>query len=69
MTVQGRAKKILAKLSDKCSDRADGLCIGCLDQWAERGREDSNMLEFFFHNPVDSIATDMYLEAIFDSKT
>ena len=36
-----------AKFSDTCSVRADGLCIGCLCQWAERGREYSNMQEFF----------------------
>ena len=37
--VQGRAKKNPAKFGDTCSVRADGLCIGCLGQWAERGRE------------------------------
>ena len=40
-------QKNLAKFSDTCSVRADWLCIGCLVQWAERGREDSNMHEFF----------------------
>ena len=45
--VQGRAKKIPAKFSDTCSARADGLCIGCLGQWAERWRDNSNMQEFF----------------------
>merc|ERR1712117_597546 len=46
--LQGRAKKKNpAKFGDTCSVRADGLCIGCLGQWAERGRENSNMQEFF----------------------
>ena len=43
----GSSKKIPAKFGDTCSVRADGLCIGCLGQWAERGREHSNMQEFF----------------------
>ena len=43
----GSSKKNPAKFSDTCSVRADGLCIGCLGQWAERGRENSNMQEFF----------------------
>ena len=41
-----------AKLGDTCSVRADRLCIGCLGYWAERGRENSNMQEFFLHDPV-----------------
>ena len=49
----GLSKKIPAKFSDSCSVRADGLCIGCLGQWAERGREDSNMQEFFLLDPVE----------------
>ena len=40
-------QKNLAKFSDTCSVRAEGLCIGCIGQWAERGRENSNMQEFF----------------------
>ena len=44
--LQGQ-KKSPAKFGDTCSVRADGLCIGCLGQWAERGREYSNMQEFF----------------------
>ena len=32
---------------EQSSVRADGLCIGCLGQWAEGGRENSNMQEFF----------------------
>ena len=43
----GSSKKIPAKFSDTCSVRADGLCIGCLGQWAERWRDNSNMQEFF----------------------
>ena len=43
----GSSKKIPAKFGDTCSVRADGLCNGCLGQWAERGREYSNMQEFF----------------------
>ena len=46
-TYTGSSKKNPAKFGDSCSVRADGLCIGCLGQWAERGREDSNMQEFF----------------------
>ena len=48
----GWSKKNLAKFSDTRSVRADWLSIGCLSQWAERGREDSNMQEFFLHDPV-----------------
>ena len=47
VSIQGQAKKHLPKFSDTCSVRADGLCTGCLGQWAERGRENSNMQEFF----------------------
>ena len=43
----GSSKKNPAKFGDTCSVRADGLCIGCLGQYAERGRENSNMQEFF----------------------
>ena len=43
----GSSEKIPAKLSDTCSVRADGLCIGCLSHWAERGQENLNMQEFF----------------------
>ena len=43
----GSSKIIPAKFSDTCSIRADGLCIGCLGQWAERGRENSNLQEIF----------------------
>ena len=43
----GVSKKVPAKFGDTCSVRADGLCIGCLNQWAGRGRENSNMQEFF----------------------
>ena len=43
----GVEQTIPAKFSDTCSIRADGQCIGCLGQWAERGRENSNMQEFF----------------------
>ena len=43
----GSSKKNPAKFSDTCSVRADGLCIDCLGQWAERVRENSNMQEFF----------------------
>jgi len=47
MSTTGSSKKIPAKFGDTCSVRADGLCIGCLGQWAERGRQNSNMQEFF----------------------
>ena len=43
----GSSKKNPPKFSDTCSVRADGQFIGCLGHWAERGREDSNMIEFF----------------------
>ena len=43
----GLSKKNPAKFGDACSVRVDGLSIGCLGQWAERGRENSNMHEFF----------------------
>ena len=45
--ITGSSKKIPAKFSDTCSVRADGLCIGCLGQWAERWQDNSNMQEFF----------------------
>ena len=48
-------QKNLAKFSDTCSVRADGLCIGCLGHWAERGREDSNVHEFFLHDSVEDV--------------
>ena len=51
----GLSKKNLAKFGDTCYVRADGLCIGCLSQWAERGWEDSNMQEFFLHDPVHDL--------------
>ena len=35
----GSSKKVPAKFGDTCSVRAEGLCIGCLGQWAERGWE------------------------------
>ena len=47
MPFTGSSKKNPAKFGDTCSVRADGLCIGCLVQWAERGRENTNMQEFF----------------------
>ena len=43
----GSSKKNFAKFCHTCSVRADGLFIGCLGHWAERGREDSNMHEIF----------------------
>ena len=43
----GWSKKVPAKFSDTCSVKADWLRIGCLGQWAERGRENANMKEFF----------------------
>ena len=38
--------KNLAKFSEGASVWADGLCIGCLGQWAEVKRENSNMQDF-----------------------
>ena len=43
----GLCEKIPAKIGQESSVKADGLCIGCLSQWAEVGRENSNMQEFF----------------------
>ena len=45
--VQGCAKKVPAKFGEESSVKSDGLCIGCQSQWAEVGRENSNMQEFF----------------------
>ena len=45
--VQGRAKKNLAKFSDTCSVRADGLCIGSPRLVGVRKAGNSNMQEFF----------------------
>ena len=42
-----KQKKSLAKFSDICSVRADGLCIGYLGQWTERGRQNLNVHDFF----------------------
>ena len=44
-------KKVPAKFGEESSVKADGLCIGCLSQWAEVGRENSNM-QGFLHDPV-----------------
>ena len=43
----GLCEKVPAKFGEESSVKADGLCIGCLSQWAEVGRENSNMQEFF----------------------
>ena len=43
----GLCEKVPSKFSEESSVKADGLCIGCLSQWAEVGRENSNMQEFF----------------------
>ena len=45
--VQGRAKKNLAKFSDTCFVRADGLCIGSLRLVGGRKAGNSSMQEFF----------------------
>ena len=45
--VQGLAKKNLAKFSDTCSVRADGLCIGSPRLVGGRKAGNSNMQEFF----------------------
>ena len=44
----GVEQKNPAKFSDTCSVRADGQCISCLGLWADRGRENWNMQDFFF---------------------
>ena len=44
--IQGRAKN-LAKFSDTCSVRADGLCIGSTRLVGRRKAGNSNMLDFF----------------------
>ena len=49
--VQGRAKN-LAKFSDTCSVRADGLCIGSPRLMGGRKAGNSNMQEFFLHHAV-----------------
>ena len=46
--VKGRAKKNLAKFSDTCSVRADGLCIGSPRLVGGRKAGNSNLQEFFF---------------------
>ena len=51
LLVQGRAKN-LAKLSDTCSVRADGLCIGCPRLVGRKKAGNSNRLEFFLHHAV-----------------
>ena len=57
----GLSKIVPAKFGDTCSVRADGLCIGCLGQWAERGRENSNMQEFFRTTLYATIAFDVLM--------
>ena len=48
---KGQAKN-LAKFSDTCSVRADGLCIGSPRLVGERKAGNSNMQEFFLHHAV-----------------
>ena len=50
----GSCEKVPAKFGEESSVKADGLCIGCLGQWAEVRRENSNMQEFF--------CTSLYIE-------
>ena len=44
--------KVPARFSEECFIWADGLCIGCMIQWATIGRKNSNMRGFFLHDPV-----------------
>ena len=48
--VQGRAKKNLAKFSDTCSVRADGLCIGSPRLVGGRKAGNSNKPDFLHHS-------------------
>ena len=43
----GSCKRNLAMFSEQSSMWAVGLCNGCLGQWAEVRRENSNMLKLF----------------------
>ena len=43
----GLYEKVHVKFGEESSVKVDGLCIGCISQWAEVERENSNMLEFF----------------------
>ena len=43
----GLCEKVPPKFGEESSVKAQRLCIGCLSQWAEVGRENSNMQEFF----------------------
>ena len=62
----GSSKKNPAKFSDTCSDRADGLCIGCLGSWAEGGRGKFRHAGIFWHDPV--CHTLCYLETLVRQK-
>ena len=48
----GSSKKNPAKFGDTSSVRADGQCIGCLGQLAERGRENSKHAGIFSQDPL-----------------
>ena len=48
----GSSKKNLAKFSDSCSIRADGLCIGSPRLVGGRKAGYSNMQDFFLHQAV-----------------
>ena len=50
-TVQGGAKLVPAYFSKESSVWADGLCIGCLGQWAAVRWENANMQEFICTTP------------------
>ena len=43
----GPSKRNLVKFSEEGSVWANSICIGCLSEWAEAERENSNVLEFF----------------------
>ena len=51
----GSSKKIVLILVTYALSEADGLCIGCLGQWAETGRVNSNMEDFFFARPCKTL--------------
>ena len=51
-TCTGSRGKNPAKFSDTCSVKANGLCIGCVGQWAERGREKFKHAGVFSYDPV-----------------
>ena len=55
------SKKVPAKFADTCYVRADRLCIGCLGQWAERGRKFKHA-GIVPHDPIHRFLLSVYMQ-------